>query len=535
VLRGSLALAVIVSLAAPVLADAHGEPAQVEAPIEAEGVTLEADQGSVLLHDGNASLAASAATGSLVVWEQQTPCVEEDESTCFEGRSETSRTTHRLDGASLSWTPRDGSSHETFLASEDEGRFALDADETPVRVRGEAHTVELTDAQAPDDVNTAEMPAGPVTFAPQAEVLLEGSLVVKTVGSTLLVDANASEEPRPIETGTSWEEGDDGFHYRTLRLAMTTFEGGATTSWDDRVTATPAMPSTIRADRATVNVTEGQLGEAAAGDGPTELTDLEAAITAVETREQAIEGEEWQRERQQAETEQQGYFVVDPQAQPAPAPEDPDEASVSRTTLIGAGSAAAAAVVLAAYYWPRLSWLGTVAVMPFYSRIEKDELFENETREELYEHIEGDPGVHANALSEAVDIGWGTTVYHLRRLERNGFVHSEKRGRYRRFFPASGFVERQREALSVLQNETTEAIAELVREQPGLNQSAICEELDISPSLANWHLNRLIDAELVDRERRGRTVHYTPGEAWEALEQAAELGAPEAPSDAQPA
>jgi predicted transcriptional regulator len=89
--------------------------------------------------------------------------------------------------------------------------------------------------------------------------------------------------------------------------------------------------------------------------------------------------------------------------------------------------------------------------------------------------------------------------------------------------------------LSVLQNETTEAIAELVREQPGLNQSAICEELDISPSLANWHLNRLIDAELVDRERRGRTVHYTPGEAWEALEQAAELGAPEAPSDAQPA
>ncbi len=166
-----------------------------------------------------------------------------------------------------------------------------------------------------------------------------------------------------------------------------------------------------------------------------------------------------------------------------------------------------------------------------YSRIEKDEILENEVRETLYELVQDDPGIHAHALSEEADVGWGTTVYHLRRLERNGFVTSEKKGRYRRFFPAAGYLARQREVLSVLQNETTNDIARVILKEPGLNQKAICEELDISPSLANWHINRLMDADLVERERRGRTVHYTPGPAWRDIKDAVDLDMDEAAFD----
>ena len=108
-------------------------------------------------------------------------------------------------------------------------------------------------------------------------------------------------------------------------------------------------------------------------------------------------------------------------------------------------------------------------------------------------------------------------------MERNRLITSERKGRYRRFFPAAGFLAKRREVLSVLQNETTNNIARLALREPGLNQKAICEALDISPSLANWHLNRLLEAELVTRERRGRTVHYFPGPAWDEVGELGDL------------
>jgi DNA-binding transcriptional ArsR family regulator len=525
-------LGLVVTLAAPALA--QSEPAHIEVPVEAGGLSIEASESAALLEGGNASLAASAASGSLEVWQERTRCVEQDESTCFDEQAETSRNTYSLTDASLTLAPREDAEHKTLVGLEPDGRAVVDLPEASIGAT-EAREVTFEDsAGPPEDVGTAQMPAGALSEARGGDLLMEGQLVVHTTGSTVTVDANDTEGPQRIVTGESWESGDDGFAYRTVRVVKANLAGGLTAAWDDALTTATTLPTSLTADVAEVNVTKGQLGGADNETPRTQLADLEASITGIEWPDSETQTSP---EFQDPDSDESPppRFVVEQGQAPTPAPEQPEESSVSRTTVIGAGSAAAAAALLAAYYWPRLSWVATTLVLPLYSRIEKDELFENDTREELYEEIKDDPGIHAHALSEAVDIGWGTTVYHLRRLERNGFVNSEKRGRYRRFFPASGFVERQREALSVLQNETTEAIAELVREQPGLNQSAICEELDISPSLANWHLNRLIDAELVDRERRGRTVHYTPGEAWEALEQAAELGAPEAPSDAQPA
>jgi DNA-binding transcriptional ArsR family regulator len=510
-------LALVVVLALPGAGQA--ESAQAEPPIEVTEPTIEAEIASLLFQEGNASLAASTASGSLTVWEQRTPCVEPDPDSCLEGQSETARTSSSLDRSSLRLTPREEADHVSFLATEDESRFRLSAGQADLGIRAGEEVVRLTeDDDAPADMREAELPRGLDVPVEGADVQLEGSITLQTVGSELVVEPNGTEDPRTIVTGVTWQEDDDGVYYRTLRLASASFEGGLSAAWDGSLLATPQLPATVRAPRAQVNVTEGQLGTANASTSPTQLADAELTITGIA----------WQGET--------GRFVVQQGSQPVAAPDDSSaEEGVSTTTLVGAGSAAAAAALLTAYYWPRLSWVATALVLPLYSRIEKDELFENETREQLYEEIKDDPGIHAHALSEAVDIGWGTTVYHLRRLERNGFVNSEKRGRYRRFFPASGFMERQREVLSVLQNETTEDIAALVREDPGLNQSAICDELDISPSLANWHLNRLIDAELVDRERRGRTVHYTPGEAWEALERAAEVEAAEVPGDAQAA
>jgi len=489
--------------------------ALVESPMAVRDASIGSDEATIALGQGEQdrdSLVASAGSVSLTVWTKRTPCFAEDENQCVESESQRSRSTETFSDASMTLTPRSSTEDRTVLVLEEDGTLNLAVDDAGIGVDEEETEVRFSDEpEAPAGVNEARIPDGVSVATEATNASLEGPIRLQTAGTVLQVEDNASADMRrTIETGYSWEESEsDGFTAdRVVRLVRVEAQGVLTLGWQGEIQTVPDTPVTVDADQARFNVTEGEVAGVTPANGTAEVSDFQATITGYDANEDGplLEVE-------------QGVAPANTPATDGHADED----SVSSTTLYGAGSAALVTVGLVAYYWPRLSWAAAVGVMPLYSRIEKDELFENEVRERLYETIQDDPGVHAHALADEADIGWGTTVYHLRRLERNGFVKSEKRGRYRRFFPASGFMEQQREVLSVLQNETTRDIAQVVRGEPGLNQSAICDDLDISPSLANWHLNRLIDAELVDRERQGRTVHYTPGEAWDALEQAVDV------------
>lgn len=65
-------------------------------------------------------------------------------------------------------------------------------------------------------------------------------------------------------------------------------------------------------------------------------------------------------------------------------------------------------------------------------------------------------------------------------------------------------------------SETRRAIAEHVRENPGVHFSAVVRGLDLAPGQVQYHLRRLGDGEVVAEELRGRTHYYPPGyDDWE--------------------
>ncbi|MFA5862138.1 MAG: hypothetical protein WDA16_10635 [Candidatus Thermoplasmatota archaeon] len=190
------------------------------------------------------------------------------------------------------------------------------------------------------------------------------------------------------------------------------------------------------------------------------------------------------------------------------------------TQLVAAGAAGAGAAALIAgvvYFWPRLKFVGTLFLIPLYTRIERTAVLEHEKRDEIYELIRSAPGIHAHEIGEKTHIGWGTTVYHLKLLENHSLVVSKKSGRYKRFFVNTGEYTKKKDIYGALRNDTAKAVADFIVNHPGCNQKEMCAALSIQPSLASWHVEKLESVELVKRVKDGRMVRYFAGPAWSEL------------------
>lgn len=175
-----------------------------------------------------------------------------------------------------------------------------------------------------------------------------------------------------------------------------------------------------------------------------------------------------------------------------------------------AAPALAAAGVLAvfqAFGWWRALGLGGVAL---YSRLSKSELLDNEHRDKVYKLVQAEPGIAMSEIGARLGIGWGTVVYHLDRLERVGFVASERSGMHRCWFPVGTVPRAAREGIGALKAETTRNVALFLVGRPGASQTDLCEGLGLSASAASKQVSKLEKAGLVRRERDWKTVHLFP-------------------------
>jgi DNA-binding transcriptional ArsR family regulator len=197
-----------------------------------------------------------------------------------------------------------------------------------------------------------------------------------------------------------------------------------------------------------------------------------------------------------------------------PSPSDAARLGELAGTALAAGSVAALAG-LGAFAWPRLKPL---LAAPLFTRIERDEVLANETRARMHALITGEPGIHGHAIADHLQLGWSTTVYHLRVLERSGLLRSRQEGRYKCYFVTGDERLHHTAAVVLLRQPTSRAIMDTVAARPGLIQKEVCGVLGVSSALASWHLQRLERAGLVRSERQGRSVAYTPGPAWDAVQ-----------------
>jgi predicted transcriptional regulator len=140
---------------------------------------------------------------------------------------------------------------------------------------------------------------------------------------------------------------------------------------------------------------------------------------------------------------------------------------------------------------------------------DEEDVLEMETRKEIFEHVQANPGVHFSQLKRDLDMETGLLQHHLDTLEEYDVLTSEDHQGKRRVFVARELDEEERAILSSLRYETTRHILLFLLEESKARNGGIAEQLGVSPATVSWHVSRLVEDGIVSEVRDGRTTRYT--------------------------
>jgi DNA-binding transcriptional ArsR family regulator len=141
-----------------------------------------------------------------------------------------------------------------------------------------------------------------------------------------------------------------------------------------------------------------------------------------------------------------------------------------------------------------------------YSRFDDSDPLNSDLRARLYETVAESPGTYLSELAATADVPVSTVRYHVRVLEREGVVETERIRGKRRLFPgnaATGPLD------AALNDASTEPILRAVRREEPVSVSGLADSVDRAASTVSYHLARLEDADLVERARDGTSVRVS--------------------------
>lgn len=124
----------------------------------------------------------------------------------------------------------------------------------------------------------------------------------------------------------------------------------------------------------------------------------------------------------------------------------------------------------------------------------------NPTRREIQKYIETHPGAHFSKLVRELEFASGQVQYHLRRLLSNEQIVEVRLYGRTHYYPP-GFDEWERNALALFRRETAREVLLYLLEHERATPAEVTEALGIARSTLEWHLNHLIEQELVQKRR----------------------------------
>jgi len=140
------------------------------------------------------------------------------------------------------------------------------------------------------------------------------------------------------------------------------------------------------------------------------------------------------------------------------------------------------------------------------------EVLENDVRAGIYAYLKQSVGANLKQVTDDLRLTTTNAIWHLRKLEEAGLIHSRRFNGYKVFYPAEGGVEARRLSLgkTALANANAQEVFEHVVANPGTHQREIARALGVNHGTVRWHLKKLMDAELIVETRKGKASSYEP-------------------------
>ena len=127
------------------------------------------------------------------------------------------------------------------------------------------------------------------------------------------------------------------------------------------------------------------------------------------------------------------------------------------------------------------------------------------TRTDIFRAIDRWPGIHFNELVRRLDLAPGQVQHHINVLQDDGRVVREPLfGRTHYYAPS--IDEADRAAIALLRRETPRAMMSCLLEEGPMPARELATELDLANSTVSYHVDRLEQAALVEREQTLRNA-----------------------------
>jgi predicted transcriptional regulator len=139
--------------------------------------------------------------------------------------------------------------------------------------------------------------------------------------------------------------------------------------------------------------------------------------------------------------------------------------------------------------------------------------FNNSTRTQIYNYIEGNPGVQFRGVCAALSLPVGLAQYHLGILVKSGLVSFIRDGRYKRFFPSKKFSRKQMLTISLLRHETAKRILEALLNKKQMSHGELAREVSITSQALTWQMKCLGKTEFITQANEGLKTIYSIDEA----------------------
>lgn len=171
-------------------------------------------------------------------------------------------------------------------------------------------------------------------------------------------------------------------------------------------------------------------------------------------------------------------------------------------TAVTGGAVGAALAAINATELGRYKFL--CFVLPLYSKLKKEEVLDHYVRGKIHGYVLANPGDHYSSIRKTLDLTNSSLTYHLRVLEKEGLVKSQRDGMYKRFYPIGAKFPDNGGPFTLVQQRIIEAITET----PGICQKDIAAMLGVSSSTVNYHIEKLAQNGVIEARRKGMRMTY---------------------------
>jgi len=132
-----------------------------------------------------------------------------------------------------------------------------------------------------------------------------------------------------------------------------------------------------------------------------------------------------------------------------------------------------------------------------------------EARREIYNYILKYPGLHLSELSRKMNIPKSTINYHLNHLKKQEYIIKKPADKYTRYYIANNVGENEKQILHLLRQETPREIVIFLLLNHNSSQIRISKNLKKHPTTIAFHLNKLMNVDIVESIPNGNEINYS--------------------------